>query len=187
MQLYAPKGRQSLVGTFKRYRWKIAKDEIYIKYGRLGASARLRGYRRRARYLHRSYGETPVLMHTESVIALLDYLTWRHGDWLQCLVSNDGWTEYTLYFQFVEHRGDLERLYATAHPNAVLDVDSSVWHGRRCYRRAPDFSPRKLAKANKGAGPFIAVQSYVPLEDWIAPRHASLDAFYDELERELSA
>ncbi len=169
----------------RSYRLRPALNELYYKYRRLFCSARLLGYLRNPRYWHRSYGETPVLMHTESVERLLAHLSRRHGDWVRCLATNSGWTEYTLLFQYLEHEGDLERFYRVCDHNAVLDLDSSVWKSSSTYRRSRDFSATRLADQTRNAGPFIAIQSYLPTHEWLPQRYGRLEDFYSELEAEL--
>lgn len=175
------------LGVYLRaYKIKVALDEWRIKRHRLFCSARLLGYRRKWRYRHRSYGETPVLMHTESVRDLMSFLSKRHASWIHCLTEKRGWTEYTLLFQFMELNGCLNKHYQKSNHNTVLDLDSSVWKNSDQYKHKRDFSPEFiLSRRNEKAGAFVAIQSYLAADKWLPSTYANVTSFYADLERHL--
>lgn len=168
------------------YKESFAQNEWQIKRFWLNNSARLLGYRRKERYHYQSYGETPVLMHTQSVLDLMAHLSQRHVCWVQCLTSNLGWTEYTLFFQFLEMGDKLEGLYRRVDHNTVLDLEASVWKNSDQYKLSRDYSPKSiLACRNERAGAFIAIQSYLATERWLPPEYTELSDFYADLAEQL--
>ncbi len=89
-----------------------------------------------------NHGVTPVMLHTASVRALLDYLEESGGPpqargargpgWRSELLRRRGWTEYSLYHTFVEARGSFEELYHAVEPGGWLGPSvwgASAWEG----------------------------------------------------------
>lgn len=168
------------------YKEEAAGEEWRIKRNRLLSSAGLLGYRRKELYRFQSYGETPVLMHVSSVRDLLQFLSRRHGSWFRCLAANRGWTEYSLYFQFLEMQGGLEGLYLKADHNGVLDLEGSVWKNNDQYQGLRDNSPKSiLTGRDESAGPFVAIQSYLATKQWLPSEYQDLGGFYADLNAHL--
>jgi len=186
-----PRGKALLnvetLGVYLRaYKTRIALNEWQIKRHRLICSAGLLGYKRKWRYRHQSYGETPVLMHTNSVMDLTSFLSQRHDNWVHYLTENSGWTEDTLFFQFLEMNGSLNKFYQKGDHNTVLDLDSSVWRNSDEYNQKRDYSPRFILSCkNERAGTFVAIQSYLTTDKWLPSEYNDLDDFYSDLEEYL--
>lgn len=168
------------------YKEKTAQYECEVKRRQLRHAATLLGYRRRERYHYQSYGETPVLLHTASTLDLRTFLTERYGNWFHGLAANPGWSEYSLFFQFLEMTGTLEKLYRRGDHNTVLDLESSIWKINARYKESRDNSPESLlAGKNRQAGPFVAIQSYLDSNQWLPPGYPDLPSFYAALEGRL--
>jgi hypothetical protein len=87
------------------------------------------------------HGVTPVLLHTASVRALLDYLDGpghsaandvRGPGWRAALLRRRGWTEYSLYHTYVEARGAFEEIHEAVDPGEWVGPsvwDASAWEG----------------------------------------------------------
>jgi hypothetical protein len=61
------------------------------------------------------YGETPVVLHRESVLDLLEFLGKRHRrPWSRVLAETSGWTEYSLYYLFLESAGKVNQICSTS-------------------------------------------------------------------------
>src|SRR6266480_3372848 len=109
------------------YHEDSARREAAIKVRRYGTSAEILGYVRPRTLLFRFYGETPVVLQTASVLAMTEHLNKRFFcPWSRALATRSGWTEYSLYFQFLEMTGQLESVCVLAGCNAVLDLEKSV-------------------------------------------------------------
>lgn len=161
----------------------------------MASSARLLGYARPTALAGRCYGETPVLLHTESVRALCSHLDSRGpAGWAALLAATPGWTEYGLYFQHLEMTGALERDHALAGANRVLNLARSVWHASAKYRvlRRYDrahfhLDPAHIDLSASGEGPFVAIQSWVKPQNWLGSVDLppgvppSISAFYRAL------
>ena len=168
------------------YKLRVVFNEWLIKRNRLIRSARLLGYRRKWCYRNQYYGETPVLMHTNSVIDLLSFLSKRHNSWFHCLTENLGWTEYTLLFQFLEMNDSLNLIYQKGDHNTLLDLESSVWKSSDKYNHNRDNSAKSiLSNKNESVGTFIAIQSYLTTDKWLPSEYSDLSDFYSDLEEHL--
>lgn len=118
------------------------------------------------------YGVTPLLVHTQAMLALQDYLAYRErprsmprnspfsrtnqeatGNWRQYLLRSLPWTEYALYFTFLESMGMYEQFYF---PGAL--TGNNVW-------KRDDFVCWKAARSFVGSGPpfFTVMQSNLGL------------------------
>jgi len=164
------------------YRTEFSAREWKHKCVRFYGSAKLLGYRRKLSAWFHSYGETPVLMHTESVRNLLSFISERHGDWFECLTSQLNWTEYTLLFTYLEMTGGLEDFYQLADHNAVLNLEASAWRVSSEYRRARDYSPGVFPRTVDKGGPFVALQSYLPRNGWLPSEYPDINTYYRDLE-----
>lgn len=161
-----------------------AAGEVRAKRTRFGWAERILGRPRPERYAGCFYGETPVVLHTASVRALLRHLEHRLGaPWCRMLWAHRPFTEYTLYFLFLELTGRLERVCERVDRRTVLDLDRSVWKGVAEYRR-----PRTLEGwspfEGEDRGAFVAVQSYLDASGWL-PAGDGVASFYARLERAL--
>ena len=168
------------------YTGAFALKEEQVKKKRYLLSAELLGYTRPEVLMSVFYGETPVMMHTESVRALAGYIGERYGiAWRSVLASRLTWTEYSLYFQFLEMTGRLEMIYAKTGCNSVLDLEKSVWHESCCYRRKRRYDRAHFCRnlSRDGEGCFVAVQSWLDERAWLPAGFSGIRDFYDELER----
>lgn len=171
------------------YEPQFAEAEIAIKSLRYAVSAGLLGYTRSPGLLSRFYGETPVILHTESVRALMENLAARHGrPWFGALAKRLGWTEYGLYFQFLEKLGKLQDVCELAGCNTVLDLDRSVWQESAKYRqpRVYDVEGWFAHGPNRQGGAFVAIQSWLPVESWLPAGYATVRDYYRRLEESLA-
>ena len=167
------------------YTPEFARRERSTKQRRLDASASLLGGPRPARYEGRYYGETPVVLHADSVQSMCEALEANQGrPWAHVLGETDGWTEYTLYFQYLEARGELESVHEPTGPDHVLDLRKSAWHvpdrylESRTYDRDHFVGDLRLRED----GFFVALQSYLGPEDWLLSSGShSMDQFYARL------
>lgn len=172
-------------GDYRRiYLHSFVRTEMQIKGARYHESAMLLGYARSPQYNNQFYGETPCVLHTAQMAAMLDHLEHRHGKaWHDILTESYGWTEYGLYFQFLESRGLLEQLCCLSDCNRVLDLERSVWQETRMYRAKRPYNEWHFRLVNDRArrGPFVAIQSWLPIESWLPTKHSTIEAFYDEV------
>ena len=134
---------------------------------------------RPSRYVGRFYSETPVLLETSVVRSLTAHIA-EHGrkSWTEELIKSPGWTEYALYFQYLESAGLLEAVHFPSNRNAVLRLDRSLWHPPSCYPQKGDTKREDWDGAlieewdaasafqPHGDGFFVVLQSYlkVPAE-----------------------
>ncbi len=164
------------------YTLEFSKIESQTKQKRYNPSAsKLLGYNRSEPYVGISYSETPVVMHTKSVQNLLSYLTKRFNSfWILPLLTHPGWTEYSLYFQFLEMSNSLEKHYILSHFNSILDLEKSIWHANEKYRTKREYD-KKHFKNFKGF--FIAIQSWLPADAWLPTTYENIELFYIDLEK----
>ena len=163
----------------------FSEAEYQLKSQRCQCSALALGYTRSAAMESVFYGETPVVFHTASMIALSSHITKRFKrPWIEALAGRDclkGWTEISLYFLFLEMTGQLDSLCVRADCNRVLDLEKSVWHESRYYREARVYDQRHFMEDSPKRGPFVAVQSWLPTRSWLPKRCDKLSEFYAEL------
>lgn len=171
---------------YKRtYNKAFAKKELHIKNKRYNNSGLIIGYRRPLIKKHLFYGETPVIMHSKSVRELAVHITARFDSpWRTVLAETRTWTEYTLYFQFLEMTKKLDTIYWKTGCNALLHLEKSVWHASDCYklRRTYDKAHFMGTLHKEKHGFFIAVQSWLDTSSWLPPHYTSLNDFYAEVE-----
>lgn len=119
------------------------------------------------------YGVTPALLHKESMIKFHEHLAQRinptvkslsqflpeHSIWRSYLTSWKGyllrsfpWTEYTLYYTFMEATGLFEQYHLPAGEQALYDSYNSVWYKKH-------FSYWKPEKIFGGPAFFCIIQA----------------------------
>jgi hypothetical protein len=164
------------------YTDKFALAETKKKAARYSQSASLLGYVRPSASRYLFYGETPVILNTKSVIELTQCLDKRFGrSWSQALAETGGWTEYSLYYQFLEMTGQQEKVCQMEGCNAVLDLEKSVWQESSRYRSCRTYDAKHFLAGGRDRGPFVAIQSWLPISSWLPSRCRSLAEFYDEV------
>jgi Family of unknown function (DUF6492) len=176
--------RETALDYLKLYRWKFARAELECKHQRVVHASRLIGLRRPVRYWGQYYGETPVLLHTQSIRNMARHIEQRfHMNWRTALLTHLPWTEYTLYFQYLEARGDLDRYHSFGGRNSVLMLDYSVWQASEWYRmpRPRDEFWQRLHSASHGPGFFVALQTYVDPMDWLPTNIRTTEHMYSAL------
>lgn len=123
---------------------------------------------------------TPAVLARGGVLAMRDHLErrllsggvrgvkqrlafLRHRDkdsrvarWRLMLASGTPWTEYSLYYTYLEATGQFSTFH-TASPRPIYDIYRSIWYAGR--PRIEDWSPRQCFE---GDGPpwFVVVQSH---------------------------
>jgi len=173
------------VDYMRIYTSAFAAREAGIKLRRYARSQKILGHslqRPNAQF----YGETPVVLRTDMVSRLLEFLSGRfRGEWSEMLASKGGWTEYGLYYNFLEMTGKLDAFSFYAGCNCVLDLERSVWQASEHYRQPRLYDADHFAQGvlSQGCGVFAAVQSWLPVSSWLPARYGTLDAFYQDLER----
>jgi hypothetical protein len=120
-----------------------------------------------------THGVTPALLHRDAMTALFAHLqarvaaplragqviAGRHssigralGSWRSYLLRNTPWTEYSLYYTYLEATGQFDRYHVAGGRDAVCDNYGSVWS-------AADFAARTLDDFLRSPAPFRVVQS----------------------------
>lgn len=160
------------------YTEDFSKKEWKTKNSRYVVSAKILSYQRREQYVNISYGETPVLLHTQSVNAMVDELSNEYDSWVKELSINKGWTEYALYFLYMEKYNILEKYHKLTGRNTILDLDSSIWHVPEKYKYTKVFSLDSLFHSRAKHGYFVVVQSYLDSDKWLPENYRSTDEFY---------
>lgn len=175
---------ESVTDYARIYHPSFAQAEARGKLTRQQVSAGLLGYARPEKFRGYFFGETPVALHRESVLALQDHLSARHGaPWAELLARHRNWTEYNLYFQFLEMTGGISRFHVPVTCNTVLDLEASVWQPSARYRAPRHYDPQSLAAGRPQGGIFIAIQSYLKSTEWIgSTRLMTVPLFYRALE-----
>ena len=122
-------------------------------------------YRTAARLLREpmldcEFGVTPALLHTDSVRGLIAELSGterngRSGRWLSRLGRSIGWTEYALYYTFLEARGRLEHLHHR--------VAYSRWFGPSVWGNVRRSWSAQNAFDARSGGWFCVVSARFPL------------------------
>lgn len=166
------------------YTHSFAAEETRIKQRRYEAAAALLGYERDQECRGRYFSETPCSLHTDSVVALSRHLeSASRPPWPDTLARTSGWTEYSLYFQFLESRGLLDVLHTRRGSNAVLDLEKSVCHVSERYRERRTYDRRHFLECDGSgeSGPFVAIQSWLPIEEWLPDWASTLDEFYAQV------
>jgi hypothetical protein len=164
------------------YTSKVCQNELRVKEERRRAAAEILGYQRPAALQH-YYGETPVVLHRQSVMALTEHVGKRlQGSWIEGLATRKSWTEYNLYFQFLEMTRQLPDLCVAGGCNGVLDLERSVWHTAASYRQLRSYDRDHFLANRSNTGFFVAIQSWLPADQWLPARCRTLQGFYEEVE-----
>jgi Family of unknown function (DUF6492) len=166
------------------YRSSFVSAELRIKRARYCASLKLLGKDVPEDDINRFFGETPCVIHRASMLSLLVYLSKSmQKPWQEGLAGDTGWTEYSLYFQYLEFTGLLEDIYQLAGCNQVLDLERSVWQENSWYLSARDYDQAHFSKflLDRTRGPFVAIQSWLPTNSWLPKGCQSIFDFYDRL------
>ena len=133
------------------------------------SAERILGQRRSGR----THGVTPAVLARDAVHRLRAFLATRVGErarrlgslfpqgsrmrdlfcsWRSHLLRNTPWTEYALYFTFLESTGAFDTFHVARGPDAIYDNARSVWFER-------DFANAPLEAFMHGPAPFWVVQS----------------------------
>ena len=120
------------------------------------------------------YSITPVLFRTATATELLAHLGGgreaHHPQWIRRLGNAVGWTEYSLYFTFLENQGRLRDYY--------LPIANDDWFGPCAWSDwlpgNPFWVPEEVFSATRPGGPFSLLSSRVKvpldtLEKLLAP------------------
>jgi hypothetical protein len=168
------------------YRPDFIQQEKKFKRDRFASSSRVVNQNFVEGGMDRFYGETPVVLSTSHVRLLIQALERQHrADWVDALAKFQRWTEYGLYFGFLESQNILEKVYKEADCNAILSLEKSVWHESHHY-----LVPREYNQAHffgEKAGYFAAIQSWIPEAHWLPSRYASKTEFYRDMEKWVAA
>ena len=184
-----PDGERSFAGVEtaadydRLYRAQFSALEQQAKARYYDASGSLLGYQRPSERAGIFFSETPVVLHRSCVTDMLAHLESRHGQSVvEILAETDDWTEYSLYFLFLEMTGWLDRFYLCGGANEVLCLEKSVWQPTAAYR-SPRFYDRFhfMSSPLVREGPFLAIQSWVKIEEWLPVKFRGLDDFYEQL------
>jgi len=163
------------------YKDEYAQREVEIKALRYQASARLLGYRRNVQKHRYFYGETPVVLHRSSVQGMLAHLEQRYQkNWQSVLCRERKWTEYGLYFQFLEATGQLNNHHEPSGCDTVLDLKRSIWQASEWYREAREYDQGHF-QFDDSMGLFVAIQSWLETRYWLPARYSEVGEFYQDL------
>lgn len=178
--------RETLNDYQRLYTDAFAEQEAAIKLARYARSGALIG----CRCLHAPatvfYGETPVVLCKQVVLNLQEHLGARFAcEWSEALALTQGWTEYTLYFHYLDFLELSVTHCCYAGCNSVLDLERSIWEPSVKYRNPRVYNKEHFLRKlpNERSGIFIAVQSWLPLSSWLPTHYSSRDSFYCDLER----
>lgn len=156
--------------------------EVGIKTGRRKTSLAILGQDDAGVDCTVFYGETPVILSAPHVAAMLGALENVHGkDWASVLAENQGWTEYGLYFGYLDAMGLTGTVYQQADCDTVLSLRKSVWQETGAYRAARHYNHAHFFGDDRGY--FVAIQSWIPSEQWLPPRYDSKLEFYADMEK----
>jgi hypothetical protein len=149
---------------------RVAQHETRVREFRYGAVKPILQMERSPARRGRWYGETPVLMHVSTVRDLTSHISTIWGrPWMRVLLESSVWTEYSLYFVFVEGSGLLDELYEPGGCDSLLRFTRSLWRPSSDY-----LEPRELSNWDMEAifdveaeGLAVVVQSYLgyPVSD----------------------
>jgi hypothetical protein len=136
----------------------VAEESERIRRERDERAAQLLGLTRTHRCF---YGETPVVLSTTIVRALLSHLDQRNGQWDEWLIENIPWTEYSLYFTFAEGTDAFDRHHIRGDVDAVMRMTDSLWYGADAYRVPRDIETWTWTAEQRRDGVAVVVQSYL--------------------------
>lgn len=164
------------------YTPQFAVQEFNLKIGRYSRACQLLSYQRPEEQQAIIYGETPVLMHTQSVKDLKHYIESKTN--LPSgisLILRLPWTEYSLYFMFLEKYQRIEAIYEKKDCNTLLDLEKSVWQGNSRYKQRRVYD-KKHFHDQENCGYFVAIQSWLKQDTWLPEEFENLEDFYLILE-----
>lgn len=168
------------------YKAETAAKAVKNRDRRFKGCRKLLGGPRPRAYAKRYYGETPVILHTHSVRALCNHIgTLANNPWQAALASDLHWTEYCLYFQYLEMNNAIDAVHELSHCNAVLNWENSIWHMTKRYRLPRDYTSWPCLDADRNHGYFSAVQSRLNPAEWLPSNTPTQDAFYDAVEKRI--
>ena len=192
--LLLPSGR-ALVNTemqkdyYSLYVDAFADLEFARKTLRYRGAAKVLHYDRGNSLRWHFYGETPTMLKTHLVEALIMHLQGVSDDsWIFTLMHTSNWSEYSLYFQYIEMTDQLESHYHLVGADHILDLSRSIWHPSDVYRKERTYSVGGLlsdCSANEG-GIFVAIQSWLPIRAWLPNTFSSSIEFYHALDAALN-
>jgi hypothetical protein len=161
------------------YTDSFAAKEIAIKMRRYARSGQLLGCPCLHVHNHRFYGETPAVLRTDMACNLRAHLTERfQRAWSEVLALERGWTEYGLYYHFLDMTGKIDACCLSGGCNTVLDLERSVWQASENYRGPRLYDADHFARSQ---GLFVAIQSWLPGSSWLPKRCKSIADFYKEV------
>lgn len=164
------------------YKKEFVERECAIKRIRYTKSAELLGYKHNLDSLDYFLGETPVILDTQNIKALLARLEHQHNRaWFDVLADNTGWTEYGLYFAFLSETNSLDKIHSLVHCNYILDFERSIWHSSDSYNSPRKYDYQHFFNNSSNSGFFIVIQSWLNSEDWLSSNYKSKQSFYDEM------
>lgn len=168
------------------YTAAAAAKAVKIRKRRFKGCRKLLGGRRPRVYAKHYYGETPVILHADSVRAMCHHIsTLAKKPWQAALADDLHWTEYCLYFQYLEMHNAIDAVYERSHCNAVLNWESSIWHITERYRQPRDYTNWPWLDAQHNRGYFTAVQSRLNTAEWLPATTPTQEVFYQAVEQRL--
>ena len=141
---------------------QAADASVYIRTGRDWKARELLGVPRTD---SRFYGETPVILNAALAGRLLQHLEERHRmDWCHTLISNPGWTEYSLYFTFAEGAALFDTFHTRGGFDSILRMTDSLWYPATDYRSPRSIDNWTWTAEPRRDGVAVVVQSYLGYE-----------------------
>jgi hypothetical protein len=160
--------------------------EQLIKSRRIYNTSTLLKLKRPVRYWGRIYGETPVIFHTKSVRRLREHIGSVHGeDWQVTLTKSSQWTEYPLYFQFLEGTGGLEKYHVVCDRKTILDLDNSIWFPPSKLWNPLNYDNWPSQDSDTSNAPFVVVQTWFDEKCWLPNKNLTLVDFYFDIAKRL--
>jgi Family of unknown function (DUF6492) len=162
------RGGRSLVGRERRsdyerlYEENFAAREAGLKEFRYDRAEEF--LKRKRKHPGSWYSETPVILSKALVRELLAHVEAIHNlPWREALLTNPGWTEYTLYFTYAEATGSLEKFHEVGDCDAVMNFSQSLWWGPDVYRdrRTLDAWTVDEVFSPASRGSCVVVQSHI--------------------------
>jgi hypothetical protein len=167
------------------YTEAFAVKEASFKKARINVAKLLLTGQKNISNIDMFYGETPVVFRTESVKSLCNYLTekWRRP-WIEILVRAKGWSEITLYFEYLNLFDVRTKYYLEKGCNDVLDLERSVWHKSSFYKNKRFYNPSRILGNTNEGGLFVVIQSWLNEADWLFDSESvDVDHYYDSIEK----
>jgi len=153
--------------------------ENRIKIKRTKNASALLKMKRPMRYWGRYYGDTPVVLHTESVKSLTRYIGDTYSsEWQDVLAENNNWTEYALYFLYMEKTGKIQRYHSMSGRQTILNLDNSIWLMPQRLKKPLDYENWPQEDLNNHHGPFVVVQTWFDEKSWLPTKYKGINEFY---------